>query len=73
MSGTSEERLRRAIRSAIPPLAVGGPSRDLWPQVVRRLAPQRARVSRLDWALLAAVVAWLVVFPESVVVLLYHF
>ena len=70
---TSDERLRRAIRTAIPPLTVSDPSRDLWPQVVRRLAPQPAHVSRLDWALLAAVVAWLVVFPESVVVLFYHF
>jgi hypothetical protein len=72
MSAASDERLRAAIRAAIPPIATSSPSRDLWPQVLLGVTPQPARASRLDWALLAAVVAWLVAFPESVVVLLYH-
>jgi len=66
------ERLRRAVRAAIPPAAGDGPSRDLWAQVVRRIAPEPVRASRLDWVLLAAVGAWLILFPDSVVVLLYH-
>jgi hypothetical protein len=72
VSDSPEERLRRALRAAIPPVDAGGPPRDLWPMVRRRLEEQPAPVSRLDWALLAALVAWLVIFPESLVVLLYH-
>ena len=72
MSHGADERLRRALRAAIPPVDAEGPSRDLWPRVGRRLAEPPAAASRLDWALLAAVLAWLVFFPESVVALLYH-
>ena len=72
MSNVSDERLRRALRAAIPPADAAGPSRDLWPRVWRRLAEQPAPASRLDWALLAALLAWLVIFPESIVALLYH-
>jgi hypothetical protein len=72
MSHRSDERLRRVLRDAVPPADVSGPSRDLWPQVSRRLAEAPARASRLDWALLAALLAWLVFFPENVMALLYH-
>jgi hypothetical protein len=69
---SDDDRLRRAVRAAIRPTAATGPAHDLWPRVVRRLAQQPPRASLLDWALLAAAGVWLVVFPESVVVLLYH-
>jgi len=67
-----DERLRRAVRNALAPADPAGPSRDLWPELRRRIERQPARVSRLDWALLAALLAFLVVFPEGLVTLLYH-
>ena len=69
----ADERLRSALRAALPPADSKGPSRDLWPGLRRRLEAQPAPFSRLDWALLAALLAFLVVFPEGLVTLLYHF
>jgi hypothetical protein len=46
--------------------------RDLWPDMRRRLDERTLRVSLLDWALLGAVLVWLVAFPEGALALLYH-
>jgi hypothetical protein len=72
MSEGPEDRLRRALRVALPPMADGEPARDLWPRVRQRLAAPPAAASRFDWALLAALLIWLAVFPDSLLALLYH-
>jgi hypothetical protein len=46
--------------------------RDLWPDMRRRLDERTMRLSLLDWALLAAVAAWFLAFPEAALALLYH-
>ncbi len=46
--------------------------RDLWPDMRRRLDERTLRVSLIDWALIAAIVAWAVAFPEGALALLYH-
>ena len=46
--------------------------RDLWPDLRRRIDERSVRVSIFDWALIAAIVAWAVAFPEGVLALLYH-
>ena len=46
--------------------------RDLWPDFRRRLDERTLRVSLLDWALLAAVAAWMIAFPRELLALLYH-
>ena len=46
--------------------------RDLWPDMRRRLDERTIRVSLLDWALIAAVIAWIAAFPEGALALLYH-
>lgn len=46
--------------------------RDLWPKMRERLDERTIAVSRFDWALIAAVLIWIVVFPQSVIALLYH-
>jgi hypothetical protein len=72
VSRPPEERLRHALRAALPPAGGGGPQRDLWPRLAQRLAEPRPRPTRLDWALLAALLVWLILFPESAGALLYH-
>lgn len=72
MNDAADERLRRAVRAALPPADTEGPSRDLWPELRRRIERQPAPVSRLDWVLLAALLAFFVIFPEGLVTLLYH-
>ncbi len=46
--------------------------RDLWPDMRRRLETRTLRVSFFDWALIAAVMASVVVFPGAALAVLYH-
>ncbi len=46
--------------------------RDLWPQMLRRLDEQPQSVPWFDWALLAAVLAFLMLAPATIPVLLYQ-
>jgi hypothetical protein len=46
--------------------------RDLWPDMRRRIDERTVRVSLFDWALIAAVAAWVIAFPEGALALLYH-
>ena len=59
------------LREAMPPM---DPElkRDLWPAMRERLQRPRIAITRLDWALIAAVIAWIAIFPQSVLALLYH-
>lgn len=71
MNDGNEEKLRQLVRKAMGP----GDSelkRDLWPQMLRKLDERPIRVSWLDWALVALLVVWLLVFPEAIPQLLYH-
>jgi hypothetical protein len=72
VSDASDERLRHAVRKTLAPADSAGPSRDLWPELRRRIERQPAPVSRLDWAMLAALLIFVVIFPEGFVTLLYH-
>jgi hypothetical protein len=72
MEAMSDEDLRRALRAALPPIDTRGPARDLLPLLRERLASKPAPVSRLDWALLAALLASILLSPGSLLTLLYH-
>jgi hypothetical protein len=61
------ELLKHNIRPTNAELA-----RDLWPQMLRRLEERSAAVPWFDWALLALVVLWLALAPNTIPVLLYH-
>ena len=72
MTDERDERLRRALRAALPRPAQHAPARDLWPLLRRRIEAPRPALSRLDWALFAALLIGLFVFPESLLIWLYH-
>jgi hypothetical protein len=72
MSDANKEKIRELLRKAIRPVADRELQRDLWPQMLRRLAEGPARVPWFDWALLAVLVIWLVFSPEAIPILLYH-
>jgi len=66
--GAFEELLKRAA---------GGPAdrelrRDLWPDMLRRLERPPLRVPWWDWALAAALLLCLLLFPKTVVAVLYQ-
>jgi hypothetical protein len=67
----NDDRMQELLRRAIAP-AETEPARDLWPDMRRRIDERTLRVSWLDWALVAATLAFCAVFPESILPLLYH-
>lgn len=72
---TPDERLARLLKQSVPPTSSQPHAtlqRDLWPVMLHRLDESSAAVSWIDWALLAAVVVWLSIFPHAIPVLLYH-
>ncbi len=66
-----DERLRRLVRVALPPIDDAGPSRDLWPLMLQRL-DAGPRWSWFDIALGAAVTTLLLMFPDWVTALAYN-
>lgn len=59
------------LRDAMPPMNTEL-RRDLWPAMRERLQRPRIAITRFDWALIAAVIAAIAIFPQSVLTLLYH-
>jgi len=78
------DRIRTLLERALPPVGEDQePSRDLWPEVERRIAeaktaiPVRDAILRpaipwFDWALAGGVAIVAFAFPASVPVLLYY-
>ena len=67
---SDDERLLRLLRGALPPMAVPGPARDLWPLIVQR--GQAPAWSWSDIGLAAVLVALLVACPRWLLMLAYH-
>ena len=72
MNEENNEKIREALRRAIPPVADRELKRDLWPQMLRRLEERPGQVLWFDWALVGALAMWFFFFPEGILVLLYH-
>jgi len=66
-----EDWVRRLLQSALPPLNSVTPSRDLWPDVVRR-SQRPARWTSVDSSLAAVVLLALLLFPKWFWFLAYH-
>ena len=62
------ERLRRNL----PPVRQPELARDLWPDYLRKISANRARIPWFDWALAALATAALIFFPGVIPALLYH-
>ena len=65
----NEEQL---LKAALPPVKDLEPGRDLWHAMRRKIDEQTIRVPIWDWALIVAVLAWIAIFPNSALALLYH-
>jgi len=64
-----ERELRELLKRGMSP-ARTELRRDLWPAMVRRMEERRRRVPWFDWALAAAAVACLLLFPHVIPALL---
>lgn len=68
-----EAKLKELLRAYIGRIgADDAPPHDLWPRVLRRLDEGAQRAPWFDWALLGATLMWLLLFPKTISVLLYH-
>lgn len=65
------EKFQELLRSAVGPIS-DELKQDLWPRMLQRLDERTMRASWLDWALIALLPVWLSLFPEVILVLLYH-
>ena len=72
MNEQNVEKLRELLRSAVGPITDTELKQDLWPRVLRKLDERTIRASWLDWALIALLPVWFFLFPEVILVLLYH-
>jgi hypothetical protein len=66
-----DTRLGVLLRSAMPPVVAAGPSRDMWPLVVKR-SRKRQKWSSVDLALAAGAVAALFIRSDVIVLLAYY-
>lgn len=70
-----EQRIAEWLKQSLAPVGStdqAGLRRDLWPAMLRRLEQRAPAVPWFDWALLAAVVVWLALFPRVLPMFLYH-
>lgn len=72
MKEDNGREIRELLKRAMPPVMDPELGRDLWPEMLRRLDAQTPRVPWFDWALVAALLLWCLLFPKGIPVLLYH-
>jgi hypothetical protein len=75
MTTHDHERIEHLLKQALPATSTQPRAtlqRDLWPALGQRLEQGSIAVPWFDWALLAALVLWVALFPRAIPVLLYH-
>ena len=80
MTEYDENRMKELLQQALPPVAPGTePTRDLWPDLFRRLDGEPVQASSLprklpwfDWALIAGLIVFAVAFPATIPMFLYY-
>lgn len=72
MNDQDNGKLVELLRKVLPPVTETELRRDLWPAMLRALDTRPVPVPWYDWALGALLAAQLLLFPEMLLVLLYH-
>jgi hypothetical protein len=79
MNPSEQERIAKLVKQSLPKVTDEDAQlgRDLWPAMLKRMQEPGASVAWFeqawfDWALGAALVAWLAFFPSAIPILLYH-
>jgi len=71
MNEHEEDNVRQTLQDVFPPVTAEL-RRDLWPAMMRKLDVQQPAVAWRDWALAALVGGAVAVFPDLILVLVYH-
>jgi len=72
MNGQDDKEMKELLKQSISRAADTELRRDLWPDMLKRLSRQPARVPWFDWALAAILGVLVLVFPGAIPALLYH-
>jgi hypothetical protein len=75
MNESEDERIRQLLKSALPRIANAEPTRDLWPDMLKRIeagAESGVRFGLLDWVIAGLAAAAVFLFPGMIPVVLYH-
>jgi hypothetical protein len=72
MKNQEQDRLKKLLQQALPPVEDSGCNRDLWPDLLRTMDQQSTRIFWLDWALGALLAGWMVLYPGGILRLLFH-
>jgi hypothetical protein len=75
MNHPGQERIEHLLKQSLSPTDARPRAmldRDLWPAMRNRLEQNSTTVPWFDWALIAALVLCLALFPRAIPVLLYH-
>jgi len=72
MNAQDEERMKKWIRDAVPAVTGSEPSRDLWPEVLRRLDAKPEPPPWFDWVLAGGILGFVAFAPASIPILLYY-
>lgn len=70
---SESERMKGLLMAAMPRIAEEAePSRDLWPDVLKRIDRSPSSIPWFDWALAGGLVALVAAFPSAIPVILYY-
>lgn len=72
MSEREMEELKKLLKETLPPVRESELRRDLWPEMLQRLAEPAACVPWWDWVLLAGASIAILLMPGMIPALLYH-
>jgi hypothetical protein len=74
MNQSEVDRIQRLLKSSLPRITNVEPTRDLWPEMLRRIESGGSRVpfGVLDWLIAGLVAASVFLFPDLIPGLLYH-
>ena len=71
MKAENIEEIRDLLKKTLHPVAAELPT-DLWPRMLSRMDEPQVQLPWFDWAMVALVAIWCLVFPEALLGLLYH-
>ncbi len=72
MNESNDKKLAELLRKAMAPVGEAKLERDLWPRMLRKLDERAFRLVWFEWALIALVAVWLILWPEVIPVFFYQ-
>ena len=75
MNRSFDARMQALLKSSLPPIGSAEPSRDLWPDMLKRIeadSGEEVAFTPLDWTIAGLIAVAVLIFPGLIPGLLYH-